>query len=99
MWDDCDLLRQTDFRSYDFSPSRERRLRQVAPYILAHVHAKFGYDSTINPIVSMFDHKGTLTVTWKSESAKRQFASIAAKAWSIVGREPEGNIEHEIDCT
>lgn len=77
----------------DTEQDRLVRLERVIGYICA-LAEHYGNDTVLSKISSIHDHKGTLTVSWRSvpTAGEKEFIS---KAWSSSIGDGVDNVEHE----
>ena len=74
---------------------RMRRLERTIGYACA-LAEHYGNDMLLSKIDSLYDHKGILRVSWKSEPAAGE-REIFSKAWgSLIGDGAAENVEHKI---
>ena len=73
--------------------SRLVRIERVIGYICA-LSDHYGNEKLLSKIVSLHDHKGTLTVTWRSDPTDGE-KEILSKAWCSRIGDGADNVEHK----
>jgi len=72
---------------------RIKRIERVIGYLCA-LAEHFGNDHLLSKIAKLHDHKGTLTVTWRSgpSTGEKEFIT---KAWCSRIGDGANNVKHE----
>lgn len=88
-----DNVKLTAYRS-DEESWRLVRLERIIGYICA-LSEHYGNNDLLNKIEELRDHKGTLTVKWKTEPTDGE-KEILLKSWMSIVGDGSNNVEHEI---
>ena len=77
----------------DSESNRLVRLERVIGYLCA-LAEHYGNENLLSKIAKLHDHKGTLTVTWRSDptAGEKEFTS---QAWCSHIGDGADNVEHE----
>ena len=79
--------------SSETEPYRLARIERVIGYVCA-LSEHYGNDGLLSKIAKLHDHKGTLTVTWRSAPSAGE-REIISKAWCSGIGDGADNVEHE----
>jgi hypothetical protein len=75
-------------------PHRLIRIERVIGYLCA-LAEHYGNDKLLSKIANLHDHKGTLTVTWRSAPSEGE-KEFVSKAWCSRIGDGADNVEHEL---
>ena len=83
-----------EISEYEGSQSRITRLNRVIGYVQA-LGEHYGNDHVLDKVSKLHDHKGTMTVTWKTQPTDGE-KEIFLKAWKSSIGDGADNVEHEV---
>ncbi len=78
---------------YGMETFRKPRLSQIIGYVQALADI-YGDHEVLNKISNLHDHKGTMSVTWKTSPTEREKAMFL-KAWKSSIGDGADNVLHE----
>lgn len=75
-------------------PDRIERLQRVYGYVMALADAA-GFETFIEKVVQLHDHKGTLIVFWHMAPSEQEKAFFT-QAWGSKVGDGSSSVEHEV---